>query len=83
MESFLPWIGIILTVLINLVTVAYMVGSISARLSFLEQALQKIDQEVRDMRSLHSEIGVVKNKIDNLYQYIQNIQKKIEKEKEE
>ncbi len=75
MEHIVSWLGVGITVLINVVTVAYLVGSNSTKLKYLETHISKQEDELKELRLLHAEIGVLKNKLDNLHDCLKFIQR--------
>ena len=64
-EQVIPIIGMAVTVVVNVATLAYISGTTIARLNFAERELEKLSEEIKDIRSMKEDLAVVKSTLDS------------------
>lgn len=78
--SLINWLGFALTVGANLVTVAYMTGSVSARIAHLEKEMGGIEAELKEMRSLFPTLATIKAQLEMLGQNVNELKALVKKD---
>lgn len=57
---------VMLPILANIASIAYVVGSYSTRITVTEKHVQELQDEVRVLRDLHSEMATIQTELKNV-----------------
>lgn len=78
--TLLNWLPMFITLAVNLATVAYMSGSISARITQFEKEMSKVESELKEMRSLLPALATIRAQLDMLGQNVNELKNLVKKD---
>lgn len=68
-----------ITIGVNVATLAFISGTTITRLNFAERELEKLSEELRDVRTMKEDIAVVKSILDNTQKTLNKIEVSLSK----
>jgi len=60
------WIGLGVTIIVNFLTLGFVSGTLSSRVSHIEKELHKLGEDVEGMRTLVPELATVKAHLEHI-----------------